>query len=152
MFLVFNEYAEFEQQLIARHPIIQSVYATVAEETLEKSGPRKKRPQVNADNTVLFHFSKSGFGKTSWWTHVRSAERNKNDRLAIRLLSKNLEVCNATDELNTKNKSGILLLCYDGETRACGIVKYINATRRITMSRRISMLNRFSMNLKTEKR
>ena len=31
------------------------------------------------------------------------------------------------DELNTKNKSDILLLCYDGETRGWGIVKYINA-------------------------
>ena len=31
------------------------------------------------------------------------------------------------DELNTKNKSGIILLCYDGETRTWGIVKYINA-------------------------
>ena len=31
------------------------------------------------------------------------------------------------DELNVKNKSGILLLCYDGETQLWGIVKYINA-------------------------
>ena len=31
------------------------------------------------------------------------------------------------DELDAKNKSGILLLRYDGETRAWGIVKYINA-------------------------
>ena len=31
------------------------------------------------------------------------------------------------DELNGKNKSGILLLRYDGETRAWGIVKYMNA-------------------------
>ena len=31
------------------------------------------------------------------------------------------------DELNVKNKSGILLLCYDGETLGWGIVKYINA-------------------------
>ena len=30
------------------------------------------------------------------------------------------------DELNAKNKSGILLFRYDGETRAWGIVKYIN--------------------------
>ena len=31
------------------------------------------------------------------------------------------------DELNAKNKSGIVLLCYDGYIRAWGIVKYINA-------------------------
>ena len=31
------------------------------------------------------------------------------------------------DEINAKNKSGILLLNYDSETRAWGIVKYINA-------------------------
>ena len=56
-----------------------------------------------------------------------SAERNKDGRLAIRLLSQNLEGYNATDELNAKNKLGILLLRYDGETREWGIVKYINA-------------------------
>ena len=31
-----DEYADFDQQLIARHPIIQAVHAAVAEETLEK--------------------------------------------------------------------------------------------------------------------
>ena len=41
-----DEYADFEQQLIARHPIIQADHTAVAEETLEKSGPRKKCPQV----------------------------------------------------------------------------------------------------------
>ena len=30
-----DEYADFGQQLIARHPIIQAVYAAVTEETLE---------------------------------------------------------------------------------------------------------------------
>ena len=68
-----DEYADFDQQLIARHPIIQAVHTSVAEETLEKSGPRKKRPQINGDNTVLFHLSKYVFGKTSWWTHARPA-------------------------------------------------------------------------------
>ena len=58
-----DEYADFDQQFIARHPIIQAVHAAVAEETLEKSGPRKKRPQVNGDNTVLFHLSKYIFWK-----------------------------------------------------------------------------------------
>ena len=66
-----DEYADFDQQLIARHPIIQAGHDAVAEETLEKSGPEKKHPQVNGDNTVLFHLSKSVFGKTSWWTHAR---------------------------------------------------------------------------------
>ena len=47
-----DEYADFDQLLIARHPIIQAVHAAVAEETLEKSGPIKTRPQVNGDNTV----------------------------------------------------------------------------------------------------
>ena len=121
------EYADFDQQLIARHPIIQAVHAAVAKETVEKSGPRKKRPQVNGDNTFLFHLSKSVFGKTSWWTHARPAENNKAGRLAIRLLSQNLEGGNAMDEINAKNKSDILRLCYDGETRAWGVVKYINA-------------------------
>ena len=111
-----DKYADFEQQLIAHNPIIQAVYAAFVEETLEKSGPRKKFPQVNAENTVLFHLSKSVFGKTSWWTHARSAEKNKDGRLALRLLLQNLEGCNDMDELNTKNKSGILLLCYNGET------------------------------------
>ena len=31
------------------------------------------------------------------------------------------------DELNANNKSGITLLRYNGETRAWGIVKYINS-------------------------
>ena len=39
-----DEYADFYQQLIALHYIIQAVYADVAEETLKKIGPRKKRP------------------------------------------------------------------------------------------------------------
>ena len=112
-----DEYADFDQQLISRHPIIQAVHAAIAEETLEKSGPRKKLRQVNGDNTVLFHLSKSVFGGNSWWTHDRSAERNKDGRLAIHLLSQNLEGCNAMDELNKKNKTGILPLRYDGETR-----------------------------------
>ena len=122
-----DEYADFDQHLIARHSIIQAFYAAVTEETLKKSGPRKKRPQVNADNTVLFYLSKYVFGKTSWWTHARSDQRNKDGPLAIRLLSQNLEGCNAIDGLNVKNKSGILLLCYNGETRGWGILKYINA-------------------------
>ena len=105
-----DEYADFDQQLIACHPIIQAVHAAVVEETLKKSGPRNKCPQVNDDNTVLFHLSKSVFGKTIWWTHARSAERNKDGRLVIRLLSQNLEGCKAMDWLNAKNKSGILLL------------------------------------------
>ena len=50
-----DEYSDFDQQLIARHLIIQAVHASVAEETLENSGPRKNLPQVNGDNTVLFH-------------------------------------------------------------------------------------------------
>ena len=50
-----DDYADFDQQLIARCPIIQAEHANVTEETIEKSGPRKKRPQVNGDNTVLFH-------------------------------------------------------------------------------------------------
>ena len=122
-----DENTDFDQQLISSHPIIQAVHAAVAEETLENSAPRKKCPQVNGDNTVLFHLSKSIFGKTSWWTHARSAERNKGGRFSIRLLSQNLKGCNAMDELNAKNKSGIVLLCYDGYIRAWGIVKYINA-------------------------
>ena len=121
-----DEYAYFDQQLIARHPIIQAVHAAVAEETLEKSGPRKKRPQVNGDNTVLFHRLKSVFGKTSLWTHAKPAEKSKDRRLAIRLLSQNLEGGNAMDKLNAKNKLDILCLCYDGETQAWGIVNYIN--------------------------
>ena len=40
-----DEYAEFDQKLIARHPIIQDSHANVAEETLEKSGPSLKRPR-----------------------------------------------------------------------------------------------------------
>ena len=44
-----DEYANFDQQLIARHPIIKAFHAAVAEETLEKSGPRKKHPQANGD-------------------------------------------------------------------------------------------------------
>ena len=60
-----DEYDDFDQQLIARHLIIQDVHAAFAEKTLEKSGPRKKRPQVNGDNTVLFHLSKYVFGKTA---------------------------------------------------------------------------------------
>ena len=60
-----DEYADFDHQLIARHPIIQAFHGAVAEETLDKSGRRKKRNQVNGDNTVLFHLSKSVFGKTS---------------------------------------------------------------------------------------
>ena len=111
-----DEYSDFEHQFIARHPIIQAVHAAVAEETLEKSGPRKKRPQVNGDNTVFFHLSKYVFGKTSWWTHGRSAERNKDGRLVIRIFSQNLEGCNAMDEINAKNKSIILFLRYYGET------------------------------------
>ena len=47
-----DEYAGFDQQLISRHPIIQAVHAAVAEETLEKSGPIKTRPQINGDITV----------------------------------------------------------------------------------------------------
>ena len=125
-----DEYADFDQQLIARHPIIQSAHAAVAEETLENSGPRKKRPQVNGDNNVLFHLLKSVFVKTSWWTHARPAEKNKDGRLAIRLLSQNLEGGNIMDELNAKNKSDILRLCYNGETQARGIVKYINAHKQ----------------------
>ena len=31
-----DEYADFDQHSIARHPIIQAVHAAVAEETLEK--------------------------------------------------------------------------------------------------------------------
>ena len=58
-----DEYADFDQQLIACHPIIQAVHAAIAEETIEKGGPRNTRPQVNGDNTVLFHLSKSVFGK-----------------------------------------------------------------------------------------
>ena len=82
-----DEYAKFDQKLIARNPIIQAGHDNVVEETLEKSGPRKKRPQINDDNTVLFCFLKSVFGKTSWWTHTRSNEKNKDRRLAIRHLS-----------------------------------------------------------------
>ena len=113
-----DEYSDFDQKLIARHPIIQDVHTAVTEETLEKSGPRKKRPQVNGDNTVLFHLLKYVFGKTSWWTHARPSEKNEDGRLAIHLLSQNLDDGNAMDELNAKNKSDTLRLCYDGETRA----------------------------------
>ena len=85
-----DEYSDFDEQFISRHPIIQAFHAAVAEETLEESGPRKKLPQVNGDNTVLFHLSKYVFGKTSWCTHVRSADRNKDVCLDIRLLSQNM--------------------------------------------------------------
>ena len=74
-----------------------------------------------------FTFQNMFLEKNSWWTHARPAEKNKDGRLAIRLLSQNLEGVNAMDELNAKNKSDILRLQYDGETRAWGIVKYINA-------------------------
>ena len=121
-----DEYADFDQQLIARHPIIQAIHADVAEETLEKSSPRKKRSQANGDNTVLFHLSKSIFGKTIWWTHARPAKKNKDGRLAIHFFSHNMEGSNAMDELNAKNKSDILRLFYDGDTQAGGILKYIN--------------------------
>ena len=56
---VEDEYTDFDHQLIARHLIIQAVHAAVAEENLEKSGHRKKCPQVNGDNTVLFHLLES---------------------------------------------------------------------------------------------
>ena len=122
-----DEYADFDQQLIVRHPIIQDVHAAVLEETLEKSGHIKKCHQVNGENTVLFHLSKTVFGKTSWWTHVRPAEKNKYGRLAIRLLSQNLEGGKAMDELNAKNKADILRLRYNSESQTWEIVKYINA-------------------------
>ena len=122
-----DEYADFDQQLIARHPIIQAFHAAVTEETLKKSGRRKKRTQVNTDNTVLFHLSKLFLGKPSGGPMEGQLKKFKDARLAIRFLSQNLEGGNAMDELNVKNKSGILLLCYDGETRGWRIVKYINA-------------------------
>ena len=102
----------------------------MAEETLENSGPRKKRPQVNGENTVLFHLLKSVFGKTIWWNHARSSEENKDGRLAIRLLSQNLECDNFMDELNSQNKAAILHLRYDCETRTWGIAKYINTHKQ----------------------
>ena len=49
-----DEYSDFDQQLIARHPIIQAGNAAVAEETLEKSGPRKKCPQVMVTTLSCF--------------------------------------------------------------------------------------------------
>ena len=125
-----DEYADFDQQLISRHPIIQAGHAAVAEEAIEKSGPRKKHLQVNGNNTVLFHLLKSVFGKTSWWTHARPTEKNKDGRLAIRLLSQNLECNNFMEELNLHKKAAILRLRYGGENQARGIVKYINAHKQ----------------------
>ena len=111
-----DEYADFDQQLIARHPIIQAGHANVTEETLENSGPRKNRPQVNGNNTVLFHLLKSVFENTSWWTHARQTEKNKDGRLTIRLLSQNLDCDKFMDDLNSQNKAAILCLCYNSET------------------------------------
>ena len=61
---------------------------------------------------------------------MRPAEKNKYWFLAILLLSQIMEGSNTMDELNAKNKSDILRLCYDGETRAWGVVKYINAHKQ----------------------
>ena len=80
-----DEYADFDQQLIARHPIIQAVHAAIAEETLEESGPRKKRLQVNGDNTVLFNLSKSVFGKTNRWNHAWLDERMTCNQLLVKV-------------------------------------------------------------------
>ena len=125
--------------MIARHPIIQDGHANVAEKTLEKSGPRKKRPQVNADNTVLIHLLKSVFGKTSWRTHARSTEKTKPERLAIRLLSQNLECNNFMDDLNSQNKAAILCLRYGSDNRAWGIVVTEGAEYNILIAATVAL-------------
>ena len=78
----------------------------------------ERKSEVNGDNTVLFHLLKYVFGKNSWWTHVRSTKKNKDGRLAIRLLSQNLECDNFMEKLKSQNKAAILRLCYDGETQS----------------------------------
>ena len=89
-----DECADFDQQLIERDPIIQAVRDAVPEETLENSGPRKKRPQVNGDNTILFHLSKYVYGRTSFrppgsvtkgeWpnTHLSSSQQTWNGSIS----------------------------------------------------------------------
>ena len=52
----------------------------------------------------------------SWWSHARPTEKNKGERLAIRLLAQNLESDNTIDKLNVKNKTDIIRLHYDSET------------------------------------
>ena len=61
---------------------------------------------------------------------MRSTENNKDGRLAILILSQNLECDNLMDELNSQNKAAILRLRYKGETRSWGIVKYVNAHKQ----------------------
>ena len=86
-------------------------------EDLEKAGPRKTAANVNTDNTTLFFPLETRFGGTSWWTHAKSAAKNKDGRATWFALELNLRPTSVMDQADIKNKANIQLLCYRGETR-----------------------------------
>jgi hypothetical protein len=124
------DHQDIDHELVARHPIIAADYLDLDLERLEAGGPRKKVANVNTDNAVLFGHLKKCFEGTSWWTHARGAERNKDGRVAYMLLDKNLQGTNAMDHADAKNKAAVLTLRFQGEQRNWGLVSYINAHKK----------------------
>ena len=125
-----DEYADFDHELIARHPIIQRKHRHVPVATLEAGGPKMKMPHVNLDNTQLFSLVKTTFENTTWWIHARKAVRTKDGRRAILLMAGSLMSTNAMDEANTKNRRDILALEYKGDSRNWSLLSYTGEYKR----------------------
>ena len=81
----------FDEQLVARKPIVKHAQCNAPEEDCESSGPSWKRPEVSADNRRLHALIIKAAENTSWQVHIEPTMDTKDGRWAWSLLSRNLQ-------------------------------------------------------------
>ena len=135
-----KDYSDLDHELIARHLIVHKDHIALDVLDLKKAGTRKKVANVNTDNAALFLHLKTCFEGTSWWTHAKSATKNKDGRCAWFALELNLQPMGALHQADINNKTDIQMLHCRGETRQWGLLTTSTLTRSTTKPRRGFMM------------
>ena len=97
----------FDEQLIARKPIVKHARRNAPEEDCESAGPSWKRLEVNADNCRLHALIVKAIENTSMRVHIEPTMDTKDGRRAHFLLCSNLQT---SHEVELKSKENMAKL------------------------------------------
>ena len=117
-------FVTFDEQLIARKPIVKFVRRTETEEACENAGPAWRRPEVNVDNRKLHALIHKAVQNTSMRVHIEPTMNSKDGRRAYFLLCRNLQTSHEVEMKERENMNKLRNLNWSRDTMTWTFEKY----------------------------
>ena len=114
----------FDEQLIARKPIVKHARRNSPEEDCENAGPSWKRPEVNADNRRFHALIVKAIENTSMRVHIEPTMDTKDGRRAYFLLCRNLQTRHEVELKSKENMTKLRSLNWTKDTMSWTLDKY----------------------------